>query len=110
MPGPRKVRIFHDVKKSPNWYVEWRDVQGRRHCESCGPKRADAEDRRQQIEDQLRLTRTLLPIQVGVDPQVPGTQGMPEDPGNEFSIPLVLKLGETEVPITIQCKLTQEAI
>jgi hypothetical protein len=40
--GPRKVRIFRDLKKSPNWYVEWRDLDGRRHCESCGPQREDA--------------------------------------------------------------------
>ncbi|HKB38587.1 MAG TPA: hypothetical protein VKD72_19240 [Gemmataceae bacterium] len=57
MAGPRKVRIFRDPKKSPNWYVEWRDLQGHRHCESCGPQRRDAQERADQITEELRVQR-----------------------------------------------------
>lgn len=57
MARPRKVRIFRDLRKSPNWYVEWRDVAGRRHCESCGPKRRDAQKRANQIAKELRRQR-----------------------------------------------------
>ena len=57
MPGPRKVRVFRDSKKSPNWYVEWRDTSGRRHCESCGPHEKDALERARQIKDELRQSR-----------------------------------------------------
>jgi hypothetical protein len=61
VPGPRKVRIFRDRKKSPNWYVEWRDIEGHRHCESCGPRREEAKQRARQIEEALQAQRAAVP-------------------------------------------------
>jgi hypothetical protein len=57
MAGPRKVRIFRDPKKSPNWYVEWRDLEGRRHSESCGPRKVSARERAREILQKLRRLR-----------------------------------------------------
>jgi hypothetical protein len=55
---PRKVRVFRDVKKSPAWYVEWRDAAGVRHCSSCGPRRSDAVAVATRIKIELAAART----------------------------------------------------
>lgn len=117
MPGPRKVRIYQDVKKSPNWYVEWRDLQGRKHCESCGPRREDAEVRGQQIAEQLRLSRNASSIPICITPHRDTIKNQAETGQiasivvpKTIDIPLLLKVGEIEVPMTINLKVTQEVM
>jgi hypothetical protein len=59
MRGARKVRVFQNLKKSPNWYVEWRDVSGKRRCQSCGPNEREAQERARKIGAELRRLRDV---------------------------------------------------
>ena len=101
MPGPRKVRVFRDRKKSPNWYVEWRDGQGQRRTESCGPKRADAEQRAQEIREELRVARIA-------SSKTPVAGSMPGIVTNLLRMHAVINLGEYQVPVEISFELTKE--
>jgi hypothetical protein len=101
MPGPRKVRVFRDRKKSPNWYVEWRDGQGQRRTESCGPDRADAEQRAQQIREELLAARIASNKKL-----VAGS--LPAIVTNLVRMHAVINLGEYQVPVEISFELTKE--
>lgn len=97
MPGPRKVRIFRNPKKSPNWYVEWRDLEGRRHSESCGENQADAEDRARHIREELRQQRQAAREQrettPTAEPDVPSSSLLP--------IRAILRCSGVEVPVEL---------
>ncbi len=111
MPRPRKVRIFRDRKKSPNWYVEWRDAQRKRHCESCGPLRREAEKRAGQIEEELRRLRASEPLPA---------QGRDESPADSVSLDnprisvvqlrIFLRCGNAELPLDVQVQLNPELL
>ena len=111
MPMPRKVRIFRDRKKSPNWYVEWRDAQRKRHCESCGPLRREAEDRARQIEEELRLLRAgnTLPA-----PQKPDESSTEADSDNRhisvMQLRVFVRCGDAELPLDIQVELNPQLL
>jgi hypothetical protein len=109
MRGPRKVRVFRDPKKSPNWYVEWRDPEGRRRTESCGPARKDAEDRAQQLRQELRSARQASLVKrldhiVGVD-KIPVCSIV-----NMLRFRGQIDLGQSEVPIEISLEITDDLI
>jgi hypothetical protein len=117
MPGPRKVRVFRDRKKSPNWYVEWRDAEGSRHCESCGPTRKDAEDRASRLRTQLQATR-LAPLNGSLveesDPTSPNSESV-STPSHGLVAQVIrlnasLQLGREYVPITVTIDLTPELL
>ena len=112
MSKPRKVRIFRDRKKSPNWYVEWRDTQGKRHCESCGPLRREALERAGQIEDGLRRLRAgdALPV-----PQNQAETTADGASGNNtracvVQLRVLLRCGDAELPLDIQVQLNPELL
>lgn len=88
MPGHRKVRVFHDPKKSPNWYVELRDAQGRRRSESCGPRKVDADKRAAELERELAVLRTARRR-----PPASGHEGVP--------VQAVIKAANLEWPVEI---------
>lgn len=103
MAGPRKVRVFRDRKKSPNWYVEWRDQQGRRRTESCGPARTDADERAQQIRQELRAARiaSTKTAFAGCSPTIVT---------NVVRLHGRIDLGEYQVPVEISIELTNEVL
>jgi hypothetical protein len=103
MPGSRKVRVFLDRKKSPNWYVEWRDEQGRRRAESCGPDRADADQRAQQIRQELRAARLT-------STKTPPITASPSIVTNLVRLHARITLGEYEVPAEISIELTPDLL
>lgn len=110
MVGPRKVRIFRDQKKSPNWYVEWRDTEGRRHCESCGPHRRDARERASQITEQLRvqreeakrLTRMARDAAYGEANTAALATG---SEGSALQVQGLVRCAQVEVPITVRLEV-----
>jgi hypothetical protein len=110
---PRKVRIFRDPKKSPNWYVEWRDLEGHRHCESCGPQRRDAEDRAGLITEELRVNReeakrSAHPAgQKGAD-DADASAGASGCHGSAVQLQGMLRCGQVEVPITLWLEVTPQ--
>jgi hypothetical protein len=104
--GPRKVRVFRDPKKSPNWYVEWRDMDGRRHCESCGPHRQDARHRAGQIAEQLRQQRLeakrLAQRTQQVLADAATTRATESNPGGSaLELQGLLRCAQFELPITV---------
>src|SRR4051812_19164054 len=97
MAGPRKVRVFRDRRKSPNWYVEWRDVERRRHCESGGPRRKDAEERARQIAAELQEMRTAGAL---AQPTPPGPSPLaPPQDTPVIRARLVVRCAEADVPV-----------
>ena len=120
MPGPRKVRIFRDKRKSPNWYVEWRDMEGKRHCESCGPRRQDAEQRSGSLEVELRRLRSVdaNANREGAEP-TPENRGSPAAvfPGSDTAArgPVVqvrasVQVGQSAIPVDLQIEITPELL
>lgn len=103
MPGPRKVRVFRDRNKSPNWYVEWRDGQGRRRTESCGPSRTDAEERAQEIRKQLRAARIA-------STKAAFAASSPTIVTNIVRLHARIDLGEYQVPVEISLELTTDVL
>jgi hypothetical protein len=118
MPGPRKVRIFKDPKKSPNWYVEWRDFSGRRHCESCGPRQDDAIKRSRQINDELRHSRLAdARGAVQLDPKPPRSEApitRSENRGESLPsilrVRAILKSPQFELPVDLHVELNPDLI
>jgi hypothetical protein len=117
MRGPRKVRIFRDRKKSPNWYIEWRDLEGKRHCESCGPRRKAAKERANQMQTQLQAAR--LVGKESATPLVPTLTGIvssgeakqpPAMVAQIVPAQVIFRLGRKEVPVNLTIELTQELI
>jgi hypothetical protein len=112
MTKPRKVRIFRDRKKSPNWYVEWRDAQGKRHCESCGPLRREAQERAGQIQEGLRRLRA--------GEVIPGPQKQVEASADAASVDnprasvvqlrVFLRCGDAQLPLDIQVQLNPQLL
>jgi hypothetical protein len=109
MPGPRKVRVFKDERRSPNWYVEWRDAQGNRHCESCGPHRHDADERSRQIKAELRrlrqkgrepLTQTSLPS-ASADSTVSSPALLAKTDTPQLAIRAIVRCVQVEFPIEL---------
>ena len=115
MRGPRKVRIFRDPKKSPNWYVEWRDEGGQRHCESCGPGRKEAEERARQIADRLRELRagaapacvvgSTASLDAAALPVPHATNGRPV-----IQVRAVLCSGDVQVPVELVIEVGPELL
>src|SRR6266566_4600413 len=103
MAGPRKVRVFRDRKKSRNWYVEWRDSDGRRRTESCGPTRTDAEQRAQQIRQELRIARIA-------STKTSFAGSSPAIVTNVVRLHARIDLGEYQVPVEISVELTTEVL
>ena len=117
MPGPRKVRVFKDPAKSPNWYVEWRDLQGKRHCESCGPRRQAAKKRANQLQSELRAARLGSPegpTPLARESTDPVRSGMPNEASTTViqmvRLQTVLCLGQREVPVNLTIELTPELL
>jgi hypothetical protein len=115
VPGPRKVRIFRDRKKSPNWYVEWRDREGRRHCESCGPRRKDAEERAHHIQEALRARRadasdigTAVPPDEGECPDRP--TALTSQEGIAVQLHGVLRCPQGDIPIDLFVQLKPDIL
>jgi hypothetical protein len=110
------VRIFRDPKKSPNWYVEWRDAEGRRHCESCGPQRRDAEQRAGRIKEELRLqreeakrlARMARQDAAGGEAAAPAAAGGCD--GSALQLQGLLRCAQVEVPITIRLEVPPELL
>jgi hypothetical protein len=110
------VRIFRDLKKSPNWYVEWRDAEGRRHCESCGPQRLDAEQRagqiteelRQQREEAKRLERMARPDAARGEAAIPTATGGCD--GSALQLQGLLRCAQVELPITIRLEVPPDLL
>src|SRR5690348_15558804 len=114
MHGPRKVRIFRDTNKSPNWYVEWRDRDGRRHCESCGPHRREAKERAGQIAAELENLRTGAPAVVSGEVSG-GDTGIVQGPGKDSRYPLVhvravLRCPSLEVPVDLLIEVNPDVL
>jgi len=111
MARPRKVRVFRDRKKSPSWYVEWRDMQGKRHCESCGPARRDAVKRAAEIAEELRRLRssTASPTPEQNDPQSGQAAG---DLASicVLQLRVILRCRDAEVPLDIQIPLNPQLL
>ncbi len=110
MPGPRKVRVFQDRKKSPNWYVEWRDTQGRRHAESCGPDRSDAEQRAQQVRQEIRATRLASAKKTCTELAESSSKVASSMVTNVLRLRARIDWGESEVPVEISVELTPELL
>jgi hypothetical protein len=106
------VRIFRDRKKSPNWYVEWRDVQRKRHCESCGPLRRQAEERARQIEEELRRLRAgnLVPAPKKQEEISPNAASVDNCRVSVVQLRLFLRCGDAELPLDIQVQLNPELL
>jgi hypothetical protein len=105
------VRIFRDRKKSPNWYVEWRDAQGKRHCESCGPLRREADERAGQIEEELRRLRAgnVPPAPQKQDEE--GTDDASDNPpASLVQLRVFLRCGDAELPLDIQVQLNHQLL
>ena len=98
MPGPRKVRVFRDLAKSPNWYVEWRDREGKKHCESCGPEETDAQERANEIRQELQRQRK--------------GQGLESEGfgGIDCTLQLIIPLSPTPVSVNVTARMTPDAI
>ena len=114
MRGPRKVRVFRDPKKSPNWYVEWRDEEGRRHCESCGPDEVDAKERARQVRAELDRKRggltgdttdgsVVMLNSAEANPSVAAT-----DPVLQLQV--IVRGGRFEFPLDLSIEVGPEAI
>jgi hypothetical protein len=112
MPNPRKVRIFRDRKKSPNWYVEWRDAQRRRHCESCGPLRREAEERARQIEGELRRLRAgeAFPASQAQDEVSADATSVANPRPSIMQLQVFLRCGDAELPLDIQVQLNPQLL
>jgi hypothetical protein len=116
MRGPRKVRIFRDTNKSPNWYVEWRDLQGRRHCESCGPHRRDARERASQIAAELQGVRSGAPVTgSGTVSGVIAGAGVLRSQGENSAYPLVhvhavLRCPNVELPVDLLIEVNPDVL
>lgn len=112
MSKPRKVRIFRDRNKSPNWYVEWRDTQGKRHCESCGPLRRDAAERAGQIEQGLRRLRAGDALPVTQNQDETAADGAARDNSRACVVQLrvFLRCGDAELPLDIQVQLNPQLL
>ena len=113
MSRPRKVRIFRNRKKSPNWYIEWRDAQGKRHCESCGPLRRDAEERAGQIEEGLRRRRAgdVLPAPQKLDDGASADAASVDNPrASVVQLRVFLRCGDAELPLDIQVQLNPQLL
>jgi hypothetical protein len=106
MPGSRKVRVYQDRKKSPNWYIEWRDSEGRRRTESCGPIRADAEKRAKQVRQQLSAARLAAAKPVASEFDQSSTKTAPSLVTNVLRLRARIDCGESEVPVEINVELT----
>ena len=112
MPRPRKVRIFRDRKKSPNWYVEWRDAQGKRHCESCGRLRHEAEDRAAQIEETLRRLRAGGPLPITQTPEESSANAAAVDNlhASVVQLRVFLRCGDADLPLDVQIQLNPQLL
>lgn len=110
MPGSRKVRVFRDRKKSPNWYVEWRDAQGQRRSESCGPDRIDAERRAQQIQQQMREARVDAATRAFTGFSEPSSKTAPGVATNVLRLRARIDWKKCEVPIEISVELSPELL
>lgn len=108
MRGPRKVRVFKDPKKSPNWYVEWRDETGRRHCESCGPDEADARQRARQVREELDRKRSGSASQQ--DSGGNGSADSQEPSGPVVQLRAILRGGPVEIPLDLSIEFGPEAL
>lgn len=98
MPGPRKVRVFRDLAKSPNWYVEWRDLEGKKHCESCGPEEANAQERAKEIRQELQRQRKSQRLQ------------NERCDGIDCTLQIVIPLNPTPLPINLNVRMTEEEV
>lgn len=97
------MRIFRDRKKSPNWYVEWRDEQGKRHCESCGPLRREAQERARQIENELRLQRAGVTL--------PASQHeISAEAASVVQLRVFLRCGDAELPLDVQVQMNSQLL
>jgi hypothetical protein len=105
MAVPKKVRIFRDPKKSPNWYVEWRDAEGRRHSESCGPARRDALRRAKQLHQEMQAAR-LATLRSFAGSEGNSNQTTPTLVSNVLRLPARINLGECEVPVEISVEIS----
>jgi hypothetical protein len=118
MPGPRKVRVFRDNKKSPNWYVEWRDLAGRRHCESCGPDEVDAQERARHIRAELRRNWVVTTSQSphGETKVIQGQRSLmgagieSEVPSSTLRVHALLKCPQFDVPVDLHIEVNSELI
>jgi len=106
MPGARKVRVYQDKKKSPNWYVEWRDSEGRRRTESAGPARTDAEARTEQLREQLRAARLGAMNFPASDSEQPSSRTARNVATNLLRLRAKINCGYSEVPFEINVELT----
>jgi hypothetical protein len=110
MARPLKVRIFRDEKKSPNWYVEWRDLEGRKHCESCGPERSDADKRADEITAELRQARRKIKTVAELPPlgasSAAGSQ--PDQP--LLQLRAVLRCPQLDLPVDLVLHLDTELV
>ncbi len=118
MPGPRKVRVFRNPKKSPNWYIEWRDAAGRRHCESCGPGKGDAQDRARQVRADLQRERLSVcgrpPVErlesATGNTRVSGTEDPSARPSSVIRVHALLKCAEFELPVDLLVEVNPELL
>jgi hypothetical protein len=118
MPGPRKVRVFRNPKKSPNWYVEWRDTAGRRHCESCGPSEVDAQERAREIRSKLKRKRLSIAGErareraesLSASARVSRGEDASAPPSSVIRLHALLKCAPIEVPVDLLVQIDPELI
>jgi hypothetical protein len=113
MHGPRKVRVFRDPKKSPNWYVEWRDMAGRRHCESCGADEREAQERARQIRAEFRRWREAAsPIRSSVvgQPSEARSKGPTKSSTPDLRLHAFLRYPQFEIPVDLHIEINSDFI
>ncbi len=113
MRGPRKVRVFRDPKKSPNWYVEWRDTTGRRHCESCGLDEREAQERARQIRAELRRWREAAsPMGASMLDQPPeaSSGGPTRSSTPTLRLHTFLRCPQFEIPVDLHIEINSDFI